>query len=337
MKLIAKFIKIEYLASALGLILGGCGPQALNFSILPSGTSAYQGSIANNKVDVLWVVDNSGSMLTKQQNLATSFDSFTQIFLNKNFDFHMSIITTDTRATPVGQAGEFQGAPTVITNNTPNFSNTFKANVVVGSFGDPAAKALDAIQLSLSAPLLAGANTGFLRSDAHLAVIVLSDADDDDSTATVAGTINFLGTLKPQIYDVVNRTYKNNFTVSAVVVDTGNPANAACPLPFEDGVKFKDIASQTGGSIASICEADFSSGLVNISQRIAEAITEIPLARVPQTSTIIVTFNGAVVPQNATNGWTYSSTGNKIVFHGNYIPFDQTNIDVNFIPNDIIR
>ena len=328
---------------AISLLLSSCGPKGINFSILPAGVAVQQGNLANNKVDVLWVIDNSGSMLTKQQNLATSFDSFTQIFLNRNFDFHMAIVTTDIRSAtdpnPLlrGQQGDFQGAPSVITPSTANFSSVFKANIVVGALGDPAAKSLDAIILSLGVAKLAGSNTGFLRSDAHLAVIFVSDADDDDSVASVSDTVSFLNTLKPDVFDVTSRTYKKNFTASAVVVDTSNTGNAACPMPFEDGVKFKQIAAQTNGSIASICENDFSSGLLNISQNIAAAITEIPLGRVPNVSTIQVLFNGITISNDSTNGWTYSSTGNKIVFHGNAIPFDQTSIQVNFIPADIIR
>lgn len=333
-----KFFKIRYLAVLLGgLVLHGCGPQATNFSILPDGTAVYQGNVASNKVDVLWVIDNSGSMLTKQQNLATSFDSFTNIFVTKNFDFNFAIVTTDTRATPVGQNGEFQGAPTVISASTPAFSATFKANVVVGSFGDPAAKALDAILLSLSPAKLAGANTGFLRSDAHLAVVVLSDADDNDSAASVANVVTFLDSLKPQVFDVVNRTYKRNYTANAVVVDTSNAANSACPLPWEDGVKFKQLAAATEGSITSICEADFSSGLTNISKSIAQAITQIPLRRVPLVETIVVKFNGSTVARDSSNGWTYLSSGNKIVFNGTAIPNNGTTINVDYIPADIIR
>jgi hypothetical protein len=337
-KLFKKPASFWALTSGAALLLTACGPNAQEFSILPTGTSAYQGSVANNNVDILWVIDNSGSMLTKQQNLANGFDSFASVFVNKGFNFNMAIVTTDTRATGLGgQAGEFQGIPTVITPSTANFANTFKANVVVGSFGDPNAKALDAINLSLSTALLNGANTGFLRESAHLAVIILSDADDNDSTATVASTKAFLSALKPQKFDVISRTYKDNYTVSAVVVDTSNAGNAVCPAPFEDGVKFKQIASDTNGSIASICEADFSSGLDSISQRIAEAITEIPLSQAPQVATISVTFNGSTVPQGSTHGWSYSSGRNSISFHGNYIPQDNTVIAINYIPNDIIR
>ncbi len=332
-----KLLRFYGLSSFSLVFFTACGPEAANLSILPAAQSTYQGNVANNKVDILWVIDNSGSMATKQQNLANGFDSFAQVFVNKAFDFNMAIVTTDTRALGTGQEGTFQGVPTVISNATPNFSNTFKANVLVGVFGDPSAKGLDAIHLSLSTALLNGANTGFLRSDAHLAVIILSDADDNNSSQTVASTVTFLNQLKPDKFDVITRTYKKNFTVSAVVVDTNNPGNAACPAPFENGVKFKAIAAATNGSVASICEANFATGLTSISQRIAEAITEIPLAREPSVSTIQIGFNGVNVPNDPTHGFTYTASGNKVVFHGNWIPTDNTVISINYIPNDIIR
>lgn len=323
--------------TVLGLCLVGCGPGKTTLSILAANQSAFQGSVSNNKVDILWVIDNSGSMLTKQQNLANSFDSFAQVFLDKGFDFHMAIITTDTRATPTGQAGEFQGATPVLTSTTANFSSTFKTNVVVGALGDAAAKSLDATELALGSTLLAGTNANFLRSDAHLAIIYLSDADDDDSMETKAGLLSFLDALKPDKFDVIARRYKKNYTISGVVVDTSNTANTACAAPFEDGLTFKSLVTSTNGSLASICEADFSSGLTTLSNKIAEAITEIPLSREPDSSTIAVTFNGTAVPNDATNGYTYDSSGIKIVFHGTSIPNDNTTISINFIPKDIIR
>lgn len=339
--------------------LAACGPKAANLSILPTSQSTYQGSTANNKVDILWVVDNSGSMLTKQQNLANGFNSFSSVFVNKGFDFNMAIVTSDMSGT--GQNGQFQGAPSVISSSTPNFATVFQNNILVGQGGDSAARELDAIEMALSTGHLAGVNTGFLRSDAHLAVIILSDADDSDSNpATTTSVLSTLQTLKPDKFDVVSRTYKKNFTVSTVAVDSMTdpdcfdldhdgvqdfadvlPAPAGDGIPdiqlYEVGTKFKSLVTSTSGSFASICKADFSDGLSSISQRIAEAITEIPLARTPDTSTLSITFNGVSVPNDGTNGFTYSSSGNKIVFHGTWIPQDNTSIGIYYTPNDIIR
>lgn len=331
-----KILKESLVTILCAATLSSCGPKAANFSILPASQGTYQGSTANNKVDILWVIDNSGSMLTKQQNLANGFDSFSSVFTSKGFDFNMAIVTTDLSGT--GQNAEFQGTPTVITSSTANFSNIFKANVAVGDGGDSAARELDAINYALSSPNIDGVNSGFLRSDAHLAVIVLSDADDSDSTATTASTLSFLQGLKPDKYDVISRTYKKNFTVSAVAVDSLTDPDCASLLPLiEEGTVYKSLVNSTGGSFASICKADFSDGLATISKKIAEAITEIPLARTPDTSTLTVSFNGSSVPNDGTNGYTYVSSGNKIVFHGTWIPQDNTSIAINYIPSDIIR
>lgn len=331
--------KIEWkrpIAGALILSLWSCGPGGQNFSILPASQSTFQGSVANNKVDILWVIDNSGSMAPKQATLAAGFSDFISVFNTKNFDYRMAVVTTDTGV----QLGQFQGTVKVIENTTNNMAAEFSTNVNVGAGGSAQAKALDATTLALGTANLAGANANFLRSDAHLAVIYVSDADDNDSTETTATVNTFLAALKPQKFDVIARTYKNNFTVSAVIAPSFPDADCTANYgagTYEKGTKFINLSALTSGSTASICNASFSTGLTNLSQRIAEAITDIPLSRVPDTSTIVVLFNGTPVTNDATNGWTYSSTGNKIVFHGTAIPTNNTTISINYTPNDIIR
>lgn len=316
-------------------LITACGQQGAFFSILPTGQS-FQGSVQSNKIDVLWVIDNSGSMLTKQQNLANSFDDFMNLFTQKNYDFNMAIVTTDTYAAPGGQEGNFQGVPTVISNSTPNFATVFKNNVVVGATGAADAKGLDAINLALSAAKLAGVNTGFLRSDAHLVVIVLSDADDNDSTATVQETYDFLKSIKPDTVDSATGRTRQMLSVHAVIDDQTNPGPVLC-VGSEDGVKFRQLANMANGTRMDICANNFSAGLANLSEEIASFISQVLLKQTPQTDTITVLVNGVVVPQDATNGWTYESTGNKIVFHGSAIPDDSAQINVTYIPTDIIR
>lgn len=332
-----KLLKLLYFLS-FGLLVS-CGPPAPQFSILETSQGAYQGNTSNNKVDILWVVDNSGSMLTKQQSLATSFSSFTSVFINRGFDFNMAILTTDTRTVLAGgQESKFQGTPTVLSQTVSNWSSTFQTNVVVGFNGDSDAKPLDAVINGLSTANLAGDNAGFLRSSAHLAVIFVTDADDDDeSTNRRAALISFLDALKPAVVDPSTGLSKRNYTLNAVAVDTSNGQYTTCGAPYENGLELQALVAATEGSFASICEADFSSGLTTLSNGIAEVITQLPLKRAPNTSTITVTFNGAMVPNNSTNGWTYVSSGQKIVFHGTYIPTDGTSINVSYTPQDIIR
>jgi hypothetical protein len=325
---------LAFVAAPLVLVTA-CGQQGAVFSILPTGQN-FQGSTQSNKIDILWVIDNSGSMLTKQQNLATSFNSFMNLFTSKNYDFRMTIVTTDTYATPGGQNGNFQGTPTVISNSTPSFSTVFQTNVVVGSTGAADAKGLDAINLALSSAKLAGVNTGFIRSDAHLAVIILSDADDNDSTATAASTHAFLKTLKPNTIDANTGRERESFSVHAAIDDQTNPGPTPC-AGSEDGVKFRQLANLANGTRMDICASNFSSGLTNLSESIASFISQVLLKSTPQVDTIEVAINGAAIAKNSTNGWSYQSTGNKIIFHGTAIPADNASISVTYIPTDIIR
>ena len=49
----------------------------------------------SNVRDLLFVVDNSGSMSEEQENLARSFDTFIHWLTQENVDFHIAITTTD--------------------------------------------------------------------------------------------------------------------------------------------------------------------------------------------------------------------------------------------------
>jgi hypothetical protein len=46
----------------------------------------------------------------------------------------------------------------------------------------------------------------------------------------------------------------------------------------------------------------------------------------------VVYVNGVVIPQNATNGWSYYPSNNSIRFHGTAIPAQGSSISVTFDP-----
>lgn len=316
--------------------LAGCGTDSANLSILEETDSADADSLTSaTKLDLLFVIDNSGSMAPKQQNLSDNFDSFVNTFVDKRFDFNIAIVTTDTRtAAAGGQDSDFQGTPTVLTDETDNFVNLFKTNVLVGALGDPSAKAMDAIATSLSAGKRATTNAGFIRDDAHLAIIILSDSDDFDSTTGQTALLTFLDGLKPATTTSVGS--KENYSISTVaVLDSTNPL---CTAPFDQGNTFISLASKTSGSTTSICATDFSDGLLELASTIAESATSLLLDQVPDESTITVTFNDVTsVPLNSSNGYTFDSSSNRIIFHGSFVPSDGTSIAVKYIPQDIIR
>src|SRR5689334_5236429 len=80
----------------LPLLIAACGENKSSVSVLAAGQTFKQATTSvNNKVDLLWVVDNSGSMLPLQQNMTTNFNAFMSEFITKGLDFHMAVTTTD--------------------------------------------------------------------------------------------------------------------------------------------------------------------------------------------------------------------------------------------------
>ena len=84
------------------MLLGflGLACQDYSFEELPSSVikrkSFTQTINVASEVDILFVIDNSGSMLGEQQNMASSFESFVNV-LDERFGldkYHIGIVTT---------------------------------------------------------------------------------------------------------------------------------------------------------------------------------------------------------------------------------------------------
>lgn len=340
-----KNLKSLLTASLTGILVLGCSQRDPHFSLLGK-SQGFLSAPVNNKVDILWVIDNSGTMGPKQTNLANSINAFMTQFITKQFDFHIAVVTTDIRPidplNPLdpnfsGQDACIVGTPQIILPTTPNPVAALAANANVGFFGSADAHGLDAARLALSAPNVTGCNAGFLRADAYLAIIEFSDADDN-TAATVGNLLTFLDTIKPPVSTPTGSSYRPYFMSAMVAPDVTSPACIALGPFTEKGVKFLDAATLTKGPIANICDADFSAGLLAVSTKILEQATAVHLASVPDVDTIQVFQDTVTIAQSATNGWTYDAESTSIVFHGAAIPIGANIlITVNFTPIDIVR
>lgn len=333
-----------------GFSLVACGARVPYFEIMSKNQAYVMSGVVNKKVDILWVIDNSGSMGPKQTNLANSIASFMSQFVSKDMDYHIGVITTDIRAVDSahptdpnysGQDACLIGSPKIITSSTAGATAKLGANAEVGYYGTSYAKGIDAVKLALSAPRVTGCNAGFIRNDAFLAVVFFSDDDDNDSATTSLQLLDFLDSLRPPFVTSTNAKVRSYF-LSAMVVRPGEVGSASCnawsPPVNGVGTKFLSLAGQTSGSTASICDADFSPALLDVSTHILEAATAVQLARIPDESTISVTIDGNAIAKDAVNGWTYDSATNRIFFHGASIPVGGgVIVNVDYTPSDVIR
>jgi len=156
---------------------------------------AYQ-QLSVRKVDILWVVDSSGSMAPKQARLAANFQGFIQQLVSAQppIDFHIAVVSTDTdeaanrgRLRPwsrgsvvgdfIGCAPDASGASVCNVGTPADAVDAFQQMVNVGTQGSAVERGLYATYLALQSPSNQGADR-FIRADAALYVVAVSDEDD---------------------------------------------------------------------------------------------------------------------------------------------------------------
>lgn len=184
---------------ALAFMVAGSACQGYAFSYKnEASTLVTQSSVTVNqsdKTDILFVIDNSGSMAPKQQNVRNNTAAFIAELAKSPTEYHLGILTTDlyNEQTDAGRL-RLAGAtapPYFWTSPDPNspqadaqrqaLIDSFNATVLsLGTKGNGAeaglATPLEALS-STNADVVAH-NAGFLRQDADLAIIVVTDEDD---------------------------------------------------------------------------------------------------------------------------------------------------------------
>ena len=350
-------------ATASSLVACGKSGGSSAFSTLATATSYHQAdAVLNNKIDILWVVDNSGSMDPLQSNLTSNFSSFITNFQNKGFDYKIAVTGSDaylagkmSNGTSYGGAASIaqfkqgsNGANSgvrVIVPSTPNLIQTFVTNATTGSVGSGDERIFQSITSAMSSSL----NTGFLRAGAFFAVVLLSDEDDFTNYTRAEGAgsdhnynqtgllavndfITSLDTLTSST--VTNRQYN----VSAITVeDSACQASHSQAAPSSIiGTRYMDLVNKTNGILGSVCDSSFANSLSFIQQRIVELSTSFKLDSIPKQSTIVVTVNGSVIANSTTSGWTYSSDSNSITFHGSSVPAASATVNIAYDPDTFL-
>jgi hypothetical protein len=328
-----------------------CDKTDRSFSILAANDTFKQIVVYTPRpIDILWVVDNSGSMAPSQQNLIDNFPVFIDRFQSKGYDFHMAVQTSD------AWLGKFQGNDSrrrfrtgngaglgtyVMDKNTSNLPSVFSDIALQGTSGSGDERAfssfLDTLDFS--------GNSGFRRNDAFLTVIILSDEDDFSATNAAWGGDSY---SNPNLIPVSNyKTFldgyagEGNYNVNLIAIldqtcDNTFPSNGAQKI----GVRYKQLVDLVNTGIStesskgiqtSICD-DFGTNLDLIASTSISANVVFQLDRIPKVETITVRINNVLIPQDASNGWTYDSVANSITLHGNSVPADGDNINIDYDP-----
>lgn len=346
------------------LLISACG-KLPGFAVDEKADLFKQVYSRNDKIDILFVVDNSGSMAEEQANLANSFADFISHFDEKKLKFQIGVTSTDSRLSAswwnntgtystdcdgapypkpyqyfanngYGSLLAFTGNSKILTPDSPNYITQFQQNTALGICGSGGESGLLAATQFLSPSKLgtSGWNNGFVREDAFLAVIVLSDEDESvgDGSATYIKSnttnknnriTNFVNALEYAKGDLDRVRFDAIVAPSLALCPTAPDANAV-------GTVYMEVAAQLGGNTSNIC-ADFSSDLDSLGTDLVELATKFKLLQ-PPVAGIEVSVNGTLIPENAVNGFTFDENTLEVEFHGTAIPPENAQISVNYLP-----
>jgi len=258
-----------------------------------------------NVLDILWVVDDSGSMNPFQQNLASNVSVFLNIFFNSGVDFHMGVITTT-----------WHNFTTFVDSSTPNATQIMAAELLTGVTGSGNETGIEMAKLALS---IGNARPGgdFFRDHATLVVIFVSD-EQDHSGSPLNHYIDFFDNLKPA----------GGFLPIAVVGDIPN----GCTINWTYGTRNADagygywnLVDYYNSSWFSICATSWGSQMQQIADEIYNRRTFQLTKPDPILETIEVKVNGQV-----TYEWTYSPVNNSVTFNDDHIPTENQTITIDY-------
>lgn len=253
-------------------------------------TELFQQSASENKkLDILWVIDDSGSMSDEQSALGYNFGAFIDDFILKDADFKMAITTTDvSSSTKKGRM--VPNSDVLLTSakakeNEAQFKQDFKSLVNVGIRGSGNERGLEATEGFIEK------HASFLRSDAYLAVVIISD-ELDSSPKSVETYVNQLKATKSEaglvkVYSIVD---------------------------IPSGGRYKQASDSTGGVVMDI-RNNFHGVLSDMGDSLINLLDSFALAASPVPGSLKVFINGV-----ETTAYTYDVSTRSIKFHHPNLP-----------------
>lgn len=280
-------------------------------------------------IDILFVIDDSGSMSPYQQSLATNLESFMRFANSQLVDYRIAVTTTDVdtgdgengRFVPLVSSGQWPAAgaspPRVLTRSTPDVMRAFQTNVSVGIEGSGTERGLEAAYRALSPQNLAGHNAGFLRDDAMLSIIAVTD-EAEQSEADLNFYYSYFLSIK-------GARRANLLSFSAICeTDAGNSGN--------HGGRYIEMAKRTGGIVSSIHTANWARDLEKLGQAAFGYKSRFVLTSTPDESSIEVVVDGRPVPSEdeESRNWWYDPVGNLVEFNPHAIPEPGQSLEVTY-------
>ena len=300
-------------------------------------------AIQEPKVNILFVVDNSGSMKTHQDKLKANIDVFADKFFNNaRIDYKIGVVPVYDRRylndnkiygssgrrimNPFGELvplkdkdGQILESAPYITRDTPDAKNVLKNTVAMGvQWGPEAEESFSPVlEIISNEELNKTKNANFYDKDAYLVVIFLTDADDATPEVTASSFYEYL---------VASKNGDRNKILIAAALPSAKVNSPSCRL---DGngpqYQFPELVAISGALVADLCSNTFGKKLADFGDRLVQRVglQRISLNFTPDTS-MQVTYGTRSMSQSelqiiprGKNGYMYNPENREIILSSN--------------------
>jgi hypothetical protein len=233
-------------------------------------------------VDILFVVDNSGSMSDDQELLAANFASFFEVGLASGSpSFQIGVTTTDVLSANAAR-GRLVGDPAILGAGTSGLAQRFADNVRVGVNGAGLELGLEAMRLALEHP----DNVGFLRRDAALSVVFVTDEED-------------AGAFPGELPDAALARAPADYIAFLESIKSGTVGNAPVLVSgvVVPGIarRYEEVVRHFGGAVLDIRTADWGERLADVGNATFSLTRSFRLGADALADSITVAVNGSPV------------------------------------------
>lgn len=297
------------------------------------------------RIDLLWCIDNSGSMADDQASLAGNFPLFINYAVNLKADFQIGVISSEINEAAKTDSGDYnypgvlfnkKGTPKIIANNpplnpTPNYQpvlstsqeiiDAFRKNALIGECcSDEAEACFEAAKMALSPPIINDPqkNMGFLRDQAKLYIIMVSDEDDQSP-----GSVDYYADFFKQIKSGATSKLLSLSIVVGLDKDgdiNNLPDPMRCPGSSSEsaGVRYLNMFKKIGNGIAaSICNKNWGPLMSKLGFDVFDTKNQFFLSNSPDESSIEVYVGARKIDKDPQNGYSYDAESNSIIFGPN--------------------
>ena len=285
-------------------------------------------------VDILFIIDESSSMNKYQRRLMRNADSFIEYFSKGNLiDYHIGVTTSSTNPNLPSVKSRMDGI-FYISRTTSNGSQLLFDMMDVGTGGDISEKFLNIPELTFEH------NGGFLRSEAHLAIFVITDTDDQSNV--------FPQRAYQYLLDLKGGDEKKLHYAAALVFKDGidcsfDPIGGRKGPPYTL-MRMVDLFGDRGYSF-DLCESDYGKELAKVARSILHSILTIDLDDLPDVTSIRICYREVTFRErefcetgqeilNGSDGWVYDIERNVIHLSPNIVLNNRLDgsFDVQYIP-----